>query len=79
MFLALRGELINTIVITNDGEYRINELIDYDSLTNNFTLRVQNTTTLVESIREFSDKYRYDVIQSSRREYPNDKRLKPLR
>lgn len=76
-FLAFRGELIGTVIITENNKNKILELIDYDSMTHTFTLSIQDVDTLENSIREFSDKQRYDVELNDKRDYPNDKRLKP--
>lgn len=76
-FLAFRGELIGSVIHTDKGNFRVLELLDYDSMTHSFTLDVEDVDKGGTSKREFSDKYRYDVEQNSKREYPNDKRLKP--
>lgn len=76
-FLSLRGELIGTTVYTDAGHFKVLELLDYDSMTHTFLLSVQNMDTLIVSNRDFSDKQRYTVEQNEKREYPNDKRLKP--
>lgn len=77
-FLALRGELIGTVIYTDEGEFKVLELLDYDSMTHTFLLNVQDVNNIKEiTNRDFSDKQRYTVEQNEKREYPNDKRLKP--
>lgn len=76
-FLAFREELIGTVIHTEDGKFKVLEMLDYDSMTHSFLLSVNNESANETSNREFSDKCRYNVELATKRQYPNDKRLKP--
>ena len=78
MSLALEQKLIGTIIDADEGQFKILDFIDYDSMTRQFTLQIQNLTTLVVSVREMSDKLKYDV-QYPKRAKPNATRLNPKR
>ncbi len=79
MFLAHNQELVGTTIVTEHGEFKVLDYLDYDSMTHTFSFEVQNTDTLEVTCREFSDKSRYDVYLSKRRKYANSTRLTPKR
>lgn len=79
MFLALHNDLIGTTIETDEGDFAILDFIDYDSMTHLFTLEVKNVDTDVVSVRELSDKLKYNILNYPRQSYPNDKRLNPKR
>lgn len=76
--LALEQKLIGTIIDADEGQFKILDFIDYDSMTRQFTLQVQNLTTLEVSVREMSDKLKY-TVEYPKRSKPNASRLNPKR
>ena len=74
--LVLCNELIGVSFTTTEGTFKVLQLIEYDSMTHQFILEVQDTNTLDVSVREFSDKLRYEC-ELPKKASPNNKRLNP--
>jgi hypothetical protein len=79
MYLALHNDLIGAEIETDNGDVKVLDFLDYDSMTHLFALEVQDLNTLEIKVREFSDKLKYNILNYSRKQYLNDKRLNPKR
>lgn len=79
MFLALHNDLIGTTIETDSGNFAILDFIDYDSMTHLFTFEVKDVETNEVTVRELSDKLKYNVLDYPNKRYPNNKRLNPKR
>ena len=65
MYLALHNDLIGVTIRTDEGDFTILDMIDYDSMTHLFTLEVKDDISDEVSIREVSDKLKYDILNLS--------------
>lgn len=75
--LALRNEIVGVEIQTDKGQFIVLSFEEYDSMTHTFTLEVQESSSGDVSIREFSDKFKYEIIETNDKRTPNDRRLKP--